>query len=105
MRWLTNGRRSFHLLSSAIVALVVLLGAPSSYADFAEEGKRTKQSTSRQNTRTLACDNAHNSARKRAKLDCLTSGGLIDSPEFSSCECNPMGEKSLCSVTVTYECN
>ena len=105
MRWLTNGRRSFHLLSSAIVALVVLLGALSSYADSAEEEKRTKQSTSRQNTRTLACDNARNSAMKRAELDCLTSGGQIDSPEFSSCECNPMGGKPLCSVTVTYECN
>ena len=105
MRCLTNGRRSFHLLSSAIVTLVVLLGALSSYADSAEEEKRTKQSSSRQNTETLACDNARNSAMKRAKLDCLTGGGLIHSPEFSNCICNPMSGKPLCSVTVTYECN
>ncbi len=105
MRFLTKGKRSFCLLSSAIVTLVVLLGALSSYADSVEEEKRTKQSSSRQNTRTLSCDKAHNSAMKLAKLDCLTSGGLIDSPEFSDCKCNPMGGKPLCSVTVTYECN
>ena len=105
MRSLTKGRRSFHLLSSAIVTLVVLLGALSSYADSAEEEKRTKRGSSRQNTEALACDNARNSAMNRAKLDCLTSGGLIDSPEFSNCKCNRMGGKPLCSVTVTYECN
>ncbi len=105
MRCLTKGRRSFYLLSSAIVTLVVLLGALSSYADSAEEEKRTKRGSSRQNTETLACDNARNSAMTRAKLDCLTTGGVIGSPEFSNCKCNRMGGKPLCSVNVTYECN
>ncbi len=85
--------------------LVVLLGALSSFADSAEEEKRTKRGSSRQNTETLACDKARNSAMNRAKLDCLTSGGLIDSPEFSNCKCNRMGGKPLCSVNLTYECN
>ena len=105
MRCLTKGRGSFCLLSSAIVTLVVLLGVVSSYADSAEEEKRTKQGSSRQNTEALACDNARNSAMNRAKLDCRASGGLIDSPEFSNCKCNRKGGKPLCSVTVTYECN
>ena len=105
MRCLTKGRRSFYLLSSAIVTLMVLLGTLSSYADSAEEEKRTKQGSSRQNTSTLACDKARNSAMNRAKLDCSTSGGILNSPEFSGCKCNRMGGKPLCSVTLTYECN
>jgi hypothetical protein len=84
---------------------MVLLGTLSSYADSAEEEKRTKQGSSRQNTEALACDKARNSAMNRAKLDCLTSGGLLNSPEFSGCKCNRMGGKPLCSVTLTYECN
>jgi hypothetical protein len=105
MRCLRKERRSFYLLSSAIVTLLVLLGALSSYADSTEEEKRTKRGSSRQNTEALACDNARNSAMNRAKLDCLASGGLIGSPEFSNCKCNRMGGKPLCAVNVTYECN
>ena len=104
-RCLAKGRRSFQLLSSAIVTLVVLLVALSSYADSAGEDKRTKSGSSRQNTEALACDNARKSAMNRAKLDCSTSGGVISSAEFSGCKCNRMGGKPLCSVTVTYECN
>ena len=104
MRCLTEGRRSFHLLSSAIVTLVMLLVALSSYADSAEEEKRTKQGSSRKNTEALACEHARNSAMKRAKLDCSTSGALIGTAEFSNCKCNRMGGKPLCSVNVTYEC-
>jgi len=104
MGCLTKGRRSFYLLSSVIVTLALPLGALSSYADSADDGKRTKRVSSRQNTSTLACDTARKSAMSRAKLDCLTSGGLIESPEFSKCACNPMGAKALCSVTITYEC-
>jgi hypothetical protein len=84
---------------------MALLGTLSSYADSAEEEKRTKQGSSRKNTEALACDNARKSAMNRAKLDCLTSGGIIGSAEFSGCKCNRMGGKPLCSVTVTYECN
>ena len=94
-----------HQTFSCEEALTCLLGALSSYADSTEDGRRIKRSSSRQNTGTLACDNARKSALNRAKLDCRTSGGLIDSPEFSKCECNPMGGKALCSVTVTYACN
>ena len=104
MRCLTKGRRSFYLLSSVIVTLVLPLGALSSHADSADDGKRTKRVSSRQNTSTLACDKARKSATNRATLDCRTSGGLIESPEFSKCTCNPMGAKALCSVTITYEC-
>ena len=104
MRSLAKGRRSLYLLSSAIVTLVVLLGAPSAYADSVEEEMRTKQGSSRQNTEALACDKARNSAMSRAKLDCRTSGGLINSPEFSGCKCNRMGGKPLCAVTITYDC-
>ena len=88
----------------AFAGVTGLLQTPSAHADSIEEEKRTKSSSSRQNTSTLACDNARTSAMKRAKLDCLTSGGLIASPEFSGCECNLMAGKALCSVTVTYEC-
>jgi hypothetical protein len=94
-----------HQTFSCEETLTCLLGALSSYADSAEEEKRTKRSSSRQNTGTLACDKARKSAVNRAKLDCLTSGGVIDSPKFSGCKCNPMGAKALCSVTVTYECS
>ncbi len=99
MRCITEGRRSFSPLSSAIITLMVLLGALSSYADSAEEEKRTKQGSSRKNTETLACDNARKSAMNRAKLDCSTSGGVIGSAEFSGCKCNRMGGKPLWSVT------
>ncbi len=94
-----------HQTFSCEETLTCLLGALSSYADSTEKEQRTKQGSSRQNTGALACDKARKSAVKRAKLDCLTSGGVIDSPEFSGCKCNPMGAKALCSVTVTYECS
>ena len=105
MRCLTKGRRNLYLLASAIVTLALLPGALSSYADSPEEEKRTKQGSSRQSTDTLSCDKARISAMNRAKLDCLASGGVLDSPEFSDCKCNRMGGKPLCSVNVTYECN
>ncbi len=88
----------------AFAGVTCLLGTPSSHADSVEEEKRTKCGSSRQNTSSLACEKARVSALNRAKLDCLTSGGVIGATELSGCECNPMGGKALCSVTVTYEC-
>jgi hypothetical protein len=105
MGYLTKGKKSLDLLSSAIVTLVLLLGAPSSFADSVEEEKKIKKGSSRQNTEALACDKARQSATKRAKLDCRTNGGLIGSPEFSNCKCNRMGGKPLCSVSVSYQCD
>jgi hypothetical protein len=104
MECLTKGSKSSHLLSSAMVTLVMLLGALSFPADSAAEEKRTKRQSSRQNTEKLACDEARESAMNRAKLDCLAGGGIIDATEFSDCKCNRMGGKPLCSVTITYEC-
>jgi hypothetical protein len=104
MRCLAKRGKSFYLLSSAIVTLVVLLGALSFPADSAAEEKRTKRESSRQSTEKLACDTARDSAMRRAKLDCLASSGIIDATEFSACKCNRMGGKPLCSVTITYEC-
>jgi hypothetical protein len=73
-------------------------------ADSAAKERRTKKGSSRQSTSAIACDHARDSAMKLAKLDCSTSAGVIDSPEFSDCDCNPMGAKALCSVRITYEC-
>jgi hypothetical protein len=105
MRCLTTERRNSRPFSIAIVTLVMLLGALSSYADSTEEEQRTKQGSSRKTTEALACNSARKSAMNRAKLDCGTSGGVLGSAEFSNCKCNRMGGKPLCSVDVTYGCN
>ena len=105
MRCLTKVRRNSRLLSSAVVTIAMLLGAPSSNADFPENEQRTKQGSSRKSSEADACNSARKSAMNRAKLDCGTSGGVLGSAEFSNCKCNRMGGKPLCSVDVTYGCN
>ena len=105
MRSITTERRNSRLFSSAIVTLVMLLGALSSYADSPENEQRTKQGSSRKSSEADACNSARKSAMNRAKLDCGTSGGVLGSAEFSKCKCNRMGGKPLCSVDVTYGCN
>ena len=103
MRFIKKGRRYVFQISS-VVMLIMLLGTFSSATVFAEETMRVKKASSMNRSADLACNKARKSAKNRAELDCVTSGGIIDSQKFFACKCNHMGEKSMCSVTVTYEC-
>ena len=104
MKKFQTTKRSSRTSSAIAVTLLVALGMVPSHVGSAEGETRTKHASNRNDSNALACAEARESALKLAKLDCMTSGGVFDKPEFSKCECNPMGGKPLCSVSVTYQC-
>ena len=101
----TRTKRCFRSHTTLVVTLIAVLGIFSSYPGSAEGEMRSKQASSRKDNDKLACEDARESALKLAKLDCMTGAGVLDKAKFSKCECNPMGGKSLCAVTVTYKCD
>jgi hypothetical protein len=103
MRYLKNSHRSLRVLLTLVAALL-LVGAFSAQPGSAAGEKRTKESSSRHTSEQVACNDARESAKKLAELDCMTGAGVLTKESIGNCNCQPMGGKWLCSASVTYEC-